>query len=92
MVDQGTNGRPHSSNWRALHAEGILWDGQIYVAGAGVELPLRLIATSQRVAPTGAIGVWAFPTYVGERDGNGPRRAAECSRTCQNALAVYLTG
>lgn len=50
MVDQGTNGRPHSSNWRALHAEGILWDGQIFVAGAGVELPLRLIATNQRIA------------------------------------------
>ena len=52
MVDQDQNGRPHGSAWRALHAEGILWDGQVLVAGAGAELPLRLIATTQRLTFT----------------------------------------
>lgn len=52
MIDQGTNGRSQSSAWRALHAEGILWDGPVFVVDGANELPLRLIATNHRLAFT----------------------------------------
>lgn len=50
MFEREPSVHTHAADWRALHAEGILWDSQIYVAGAGAELALRLIATNQRLA------------------------------------------
>lgn len=52
MVDRGPSTRSHAGAWRALHAEGILWDGPVTVTGAGSELPLRLIVTTRRLAFT----------------------------------------
>jgi len=43
-------GRPRGSAWRQLHAEGILWEGQILVAGGDTDLAALLIVTNERLA------------------------------------------
>ncbi|MEA2526755.1 MAG: micrococcal nuclease [Thermomicrobiales bacterium] len=43
-------GRPRGSAWRALHTEGIVWEGQVLIVGAGTDLATRLIVTHQRLA------------------------------------------
>jgi hypothetical protein len=42
--------RPRGSAWRQLQAEGILWEGQILVAGGGTDLAALLIVTNDRLA------------------------------------------
>lgn len=43
-------GRPRGANGRALHAEGIVWEGQVLITGAGIDLAARLIVTADRIA------------------------------------------
>lgn len=43
-------GRPRGSAWRQLHAEGILWEGQILVAGGDTDLAALLVVTNERLA------------------------------------------
>jgi len=43
-------GRPRGSAWRQLQAEGILWEGQILVAGGGTDLAALLVVTNERLA------------------------------------------
>ncbi len=43
-------GRPRGSAWRQLQAEGILWEGQILVAGGDTDLACLLIVTNDRLA------------------------------------------
>ena len=43
-------GRPRGSAWRQLHAEGILWEGQILVAGGDTDLACLLVVTNERLA------------------------------------------
>ncbi|MCO5223051.1 MAG: hypothetical protein M9947_15980 [Thermomicrobiales bacterium] len=43
-------GRPRGSAWRQLQSEGILWEGQILVAGGGADLACLLIVTNDRLA------------------------------------------
>ncbi|MGH2532095.1 MAG: hypothetical protein ACRDJW_07275 [Thermomicrobiales bacterium] len=43
-------GRPRGANGRALQAEGIVWEGQVLIAGDGIDLAARLIVTPDRVA------------------------------------------
>ncbi|MGH2560506.1 MAG: hypothetical protein ACRDJH_15700 [Thermomicrobiales bacterium] len=43
-------GRPRGANGRALQAEGIVWEGQVLIAGDGIDLAARLIVTADRVA------------------------------------------
>ena len=55
MVDHDSNGsspNAQSAAWRALHTEGILWDGPVAVIDGTNQLSLRLIATTQRLAFT----------------------------------------
>jgi endonuclease YncB( thermonuclease family) len=43
-------GRPRGSAWRALHTEGIVWEGQALIVGEETDLATRLIVTHQRLA------------------------------------------
>src|SRR5262245_12719721 len=43
-------GRPRGGAWRALPAEGVLWEGQVLLPGGDVDLAARLIVTHQRLA------------------------------------------
>lgn len=43
-------GRPRGSAWRQLLSEGILWEGQILVAGGDTDLAALLIVTNERLA------------------------------------------
>jgi endonuclease YncB( thermonuclease family) len=43
-------GRPRGSVWRPLYAEGIAWEGQVFVAGGEHDLAARLIVTKTRLA------------------------------------------
>ena len=43
-------GRPRGAAWRALQADGIVWEGQAALVGGGADLPVRLIVTLRRVA------------------------------------------
>lgn len=43
-------GRPRGSAWRQLQSEGILWEGQILVAGGDTDLAALLIVTNERLA------------------------------------------
>ena len=43
-------GRPRGSAWRQLQAEGILWEGQILVAGGDTDLAALLVVTNERLA------------------------------------------
>jgi endonuclease YncB( thermonuclease family) len=43
-------GRPRGNAWRALQAEGVVWEGQVLLPGGDVDLAARLIVTHQRLA------------------------------------------
>lgn len=43
-------GRPRGSAWRQLQSEGILWEGQILVAGGDTDLAALLIITNDRLS------------------------------------------
>jgi hypothetical protein len=43
-------GRPRGSAWRQLQSEGILWEGQILVAGGDTDLAALLIVTNDRLS------------------------------------------
>lgn len=43
-------GRPRGSAWRQLQSEGLLWEGQILVAGGETDLAALLIVTNERLA------------------------------------------
>jgi endonuclease YncB( thermonuclease family) len=43
-------GRPRGSVWRPLYAEGIAWEGQVFIAGGEHDLAARLIVTKTRLA------------------------------------------
>ena len=43
-------GRPSGAAWRALQADGILWEGQVLLIGVDVDLAARLIVTEHRLA------------------------------------------
>lgn len=43
-------GRPRGSAWRQLQAEGILWEGQILVAGGETDLAALLVVTNERLS------------------------------------------
>lgn len=40
--------RPSGAAWSALEADGIRWEGQVLVVGAGTEIPARLILTTRQ--------------------------------------------
>ncbi|MEJ7838112.1 MAG: hypothetical protein WKF81_04805, partial [Thermomicrobiales bacterium] len=42
--------RPRGSVWRPLYADGISWEGQVFIVGADQDLAARLIVTSTRLA------------------------------------------
>jgi endonuclease YncB( thermonuclease family) len=43
-------GRPRGAAWRALYAEGIVWEGQVLIIGHEIDLAARLVVTHQRLA------------------------------------------
>jgi endonuclease YncB( thermonuclease family) len=43
-------GRPRGAAWRALHNEGVVWEGQVLIVGEETDLATRLIVTHQRLA------------------------------------------
>src|SRR5690348_1441869 len=43
-------GRPRGSVWRPLYAEGIMWEGQVFIVGGEHDLAARLILTKVRLA------------------------------------------
>ena len=43
-------GRPRGNAWRVLQADGIEWEGQIYLIGEEIDLAMRLIVTRKRIA------------------------------------------
>lgn len=43
-------GRPRGAEWRALQADGIVWEGQVLLVGDDVDLAARLIVTHRRLA------------------------------------------
>jgi len=43
-------GRPRGSAWRQLQSEGILWEGQILVAGGETDLAALLVVTNERLS------------------------------------------
>ncbi len=42
-------GRPRGAVWRTLVSEGIVWEGQVTIAGEHSDIDVRLIVTGQRV-------------------------------------------
>ncbi|MCC6315110.1 MAG: hypothetical protein IT337_13990 [Thermomicrobiales bacterium] len=42
--------RPRGAAWRALQADGVVWEGQVYLLGADVDLAARLIVTHRGIA------------------------------------------
>ena len=43
-------GRPRGAAWRALQADGVVWEGQVFLVGDGVDLAARMIVTHRRIA------------------------------------------
>jgi endonuclease YncB( thermonuclease family) len=43
-------GRPRGNVWRVLQADGIEWEGQVYLIGDEIDLAMRLIVTRKRIA------------------------------------------
>ncbi len=43
-------GRPRGAAWRALQADGVVWEGQVYLVGDDVDLAARMIVTHRSVA------------------------------------------
>ena len=69
-------GRPRGAVWRALQADGVVWEGQVLLVGDDVDLAARMIVTHRRVVfvrggelaldmPRG----WLRPEPVLRRDG-----------------------
>ena len=51
MHDRGSMaGRPRGNAWRALQAEGVLWDGDVFISGDESDIEAWLAATNQRFA------------------------------------------
>jgi endonuclease YncB( thermonuclease family) len=51
MHDRGSvAGRPRGNAWRALQAEGVLWDGEVFISGDESDIAAWLAATNQRFA------------------------------------------
>ena len=42
-------GRPRGAVWRALQADGVVWEGQVLLVGDDVDLAARMIVTNRRV-------------------------------------------
>jgi len=42
-------GRPSGQEWTSLERDGVEWEGQVLIAGAGTHLPARLILTQSRL-------------------------------------------
>ncbi len=70
-------GRPRGAAWRALQADGLIWEGQVLLAGAGVDLAARLVVTRQRLAFArgGAVALelsraWLRPAPTLQPDGS----------------------
>jgi hypothetical protein len=43
-------GRPRGAAWRALQADGVVWEGQVFLVGGDIDLAARMIVTHRRVA------------------------------------------
>nr|MBA3416729.1 hypothetical protein [Chloroflexia bacterium] len=43
-------GRPRGAAWRALQADGVVWEGQVFLVGGDVDLAARMIVTHRRLA------------------------------------------
>lgn len=42
--------RPRSVAWRSLQADGLVWEGQVFLVGADFDMAARLIVTRERLA------------------------------------------
>ena len=42
--------RPRGVAWRSLQADGLIWEGQVFLVGADFDLAARLIVTRERLA------------------------------------------
>ena len=69
-------GRPRGAIWRALQADGVVWEGQVQLAGDDLDLAARMIVTHRRVVfVRGGEAVldiprdWLRPEPVMRRDG-----------------------
>src|SRR5690606_33987920 len=69
-------GRPRGAAWRSLQAEGILWEGQVFLVGGEADLAARAIVTPRRLvfARGGEIAldvprVWLRPAPFLRRNG-----------------------
>jgi endonuclease YncB( thermonuclease family) len=69
-------GRPKGSAWRHLQDQGIIWEGQILIAGDDADLAALLVVTSERLAFVrgGAVALeidreWLYPNPVLRRNG-----------------------
>ena len=58
--------RPSATEWSALREEGIQWEGQVLLAGMGMDLPALLVLTSTRLVlvANGAIALEAPRTWL----------------------------
>ncbi len=69
-------GRPRGAAWRSLQADGVVWEGQVLLVGADVDLAARMIVTHRRVAFVRGSEIvleiprdWLRPEPVVRRDG-----------------------
>jgi hypothetical protein len=69
-------GRPRGAAWRTLQADGVVWEGQVFLVGGEADLASRMIVTHRRVAFArgGAIVLdlardWLRPAPILRRDG-----------------------
>jgi hypothetical protein len=69
-------GRPRGVAWRSLQAEGILWEGQVFLVGGDADLAARAIVTPRRLvfARGGEVAldvprVWLRPAPFLRRNG-----------------------
>ena len=69
-------GRPRGAVWRALQADGVVWEGQVLLVGDDVDLAARMIVTHRRVVFVrgGELALdmprsWLRPEPVLRRDG-----------------------
>jgi endonuclease YncB( thermonuclease family) len=69
-------GRPRGATWRSLQADGVVWEGQVLLVGADVDLAARMIVTHRRLVFVRGGDVvleiprdWLRPEPVVRRDG-----------------------
>ena len=69
-------GRPRGAVWRALQADGVVWEGQVQLVGDDVDLAARMVVTHRRVVFVrgGELALdiprdWLRPEPVLRRDG-----------------------